>query len=732
MNTFNDHSNFLQLKLHGKNIILIFIFCFFLCCGVFGEVIVIDDIEELQKIGHIVGYPLNGVYELSGNIDASDTLNWNSGAGFKPIGTSSNPFVGKFDGKGYKIMDLYINLPNEDYIGLFSHVGLGGDIIKVTIEACQIVGRDYVGGLIGWNEGGTILNSSIIGLVEGRYYIGGLTGWNASAGLISVSSNMGLIKGENSVGGLVGLNDESTVLDSFSAGSIQGSENSIGGLVGWNTSVGRVLGSYNTGTVEGKSYVGGLVGHNDSSIVISSYSTGTVKGHNASVGGLIGYSSSGGVSNCYSTGAVEGNSNVGGLIGTNASGVTVTNCYSMGLVVGTISVGGLIGISGGTVNNSYWDIQTSGQSTSVGGTGKTTAEMKLKATFIGWDFGTYWNIIETFTYPFLRGFEYADDIPQIVLLGENEVTIECGAVYVDAGATAFDIPDGDLTSQIEVTNNVNSNVVGDYTVEYSVTDTDGNTSSIVTRLVYVEDTTSPNITLNGDNPMTVECNSVFVDPGANAADTCDSEVSVEVLSNNVNTSQTGTYQVIYYAVDDSGNSAEKTREVIVDCAGEGTVEGVVEGTTEGEGISEGVVEGEGIIEGVVEGEGITEGAIEGEGITEGVTEGEGVVEGEGTPEGEMPPHSADPNGDGIIDLGELLRVIQFFNMGGYHCEAGTEDGYAGGYDGDKTCTPHASDYDEQDWTIDLGELLRLIQFFNMGGYYPCPGIGEDGYCPGIE
>ncbi|HOV32360.1 MAG TPA: hypothetical protein PLX23_03235, partial [Candidatus Hydrogenedens sp.] len=117
-----------------------------------------------------------------------------------------------------------------------------------------------------------------------------------------------------------------------------------------------------------------------------------------------------------------------------------------------------------------------------------------------------------------------------------------------------------------------------------------------------------------------------------------------------------------------------------------------------------------------------------EGVIEGSTEGtaEGIIE------GEILWHSADQNKNGMIDLGELLRVIQFFNMGGYHCEAGTEDGYAGGYDGDKTCTPHASDYDEQDWTIDLGELLRLIQFFNMGGYYPCPGIGEDGYCPGIE
>jgi len=138
---------------------------------------------------------------------------------------------------------------------------------------------------------------------------------------------------------------------------------------------------------------------------------------------------------------------------------------------------------------------------------------------------------------------------------------------------------------------------------YSVTDNDSNIT-LATRMVHVVDTTAPEITLNGSNPMTVECNSVFVDPGANAADTCDNEVSVEILSNNVNTSQTGTYQVVYHAVDNGGNSAEKTREIIINCAGEGTLEGVVEGTTEGvpEGILEETIEGtiEGSMEGTTE------------------------------------------------------------------------------------------------------------------------------------
>ncbi|HPO14815.1 MAG TPA: leucine-rich repeat domain-containing protein [Candidatus Hydrogenedentes bacterium] len=99
-------------------------------------------------------------------------------------------------------------------------------------------------------------------------------------------------------------------------------------------------------------------------------------------------------------------------------------------------------------------------------------------------------------------------------------------------------------------------------------------------------------------------------------------------------------------------------------------------------------------------------------------------------EGQIGHHTADINSDGMIELAELLRVIQFFSNGGFHCETGTEDGYAPGITGDHSCTPHDSDYNQQDWTIVLSELLRLIQYFNSGSYYSCSD-SEDGFCPGI-
>ncbi len=87
-------------------------------------------------------------------------------------------------------------------------------------------------------------------------------------------------------------------------------------------------------------------------------------------------------------------------------------------------------------------------------------------------------------------------------------------------------------------------------------------------------------------------------------------------------------------------------------------------------------------------------------------------------------HSADYNPpDYRISLSELLRVVQFYNTGIYHCSSDSNDGYAVG-DEDKNCAPHDTDYDPQDWKINLKELLRLIQFYNVGGYYADPNEND--------
>jgi hypothetical protein len=190
------------------------------------------------------------------------------------------------------------------------------------------------------------------------------------------------VTGYGWVGGLVGDN-EGTISNSYSSGSVTGISQSVGGLVGDNRG-GTVSNSYSTGSVTGDYWVGGLVGQNE-------YGT---------------------VSNSYSTGSVTGGGKVGGLVGTNHGG-TMSDSYSTGNVTGYAYVGGLVGENEGTVSNSFWDIQTSGQATSDGGTGKNTTEMQDISTFsgAGWNIiavalnetnpAYIWNIVNNVTYPFL-------------------------------------------------------------------------------------------------------------------------------------------------------------------------------------------------------------------------------------------------------------------------------------------------------------------------------------------
>lgn len=98
-------------------------------------------------------------------------------------------------------------------------------------------------------------------------------------------------------------------------------------------------------------------------------------------------------------------------------------------------------------------------------------------------------------------------------------------------------------------------------------------------------------------------------------------------------------------------------------------------------------------------------------------------------------HSADTSEDNLFSLSELLRGIQLFNIGAYHCATvanPSEDGYRPGSEGPRDCVPHNSDYNPQNWSISLSELLRLIQLFNSGGYRECLEQNtEDGFCPGL-
>jgi len=642
-------------------------------------------LSDLNKIGRDWEYPMDGHYTLMVDIDASETVNWDGGKGFKPI-----ILVGRFDGNGHVIQNLYINRPEEDYVGLFGRVYR--EVLNIGVENIQVVGKEYVGGLVGWNDG-TVTQSYSTGLVVGNYSAGGLVGYN-NMGLVTQSYSMGSVSGGRYVGGLVGDN------------------------------IGAIAQSYSTGSVSGDVVVGGLVGSNDgASTVTQSYSMGSVVGNGSYIGGLAGINN-GTITQSYASGSVEGNDSasfgVGGLVGYNTG--TVTQCYSTGSVSGSSDVGGLIGGNdSGSITQSYWDMQTSGQSSSAGGEGKTTAEMKQQATFVGWDFINIWGIINTNTYPYLLWQYYK--VPNLVGLSQMEaeaLIITRGFVVGTITEECSDIfPSGDVISQ--------DPSPGTYL----------HTGAPVNLVVSTGPCpiTVPDVVGMAQSSAENEIIGAGLTVGLITQECSDTVPSGDVISQDPLSGIQVVLGTTVELVVSTGPCPEG--EGSLEGTPEGVVEGIPEGSAEEEGTIEGTPEGstegtsEGTVEGTPEGEGVIEGEGAVEGTTEGTSEGEGSSEGspEGSAEGETHPHSADPNGDWQINLSELLRVIQFFNFGEYHCEAGTEDGYDPG-PGDRSCIPHGSDYNPQDWTISLSELLRLIQFFNMSGYHPCPD-GEDGYCPGI-
>ena len=149
--------------------------------------------------------------------------------------------------------------------------------------------------------------------------------------------------------------------------NISASGSKIGGLIGFAEGTCAISNCYSTGTVGSGGYVGGLVGDidNASTTVISNcYTSGTVQGGNP-VGGLVsGTSPTTSILNCYSTSSVTsiGGYYWGGLIGFNSG--NISNCYRPGAVSG--SGGGMIGLVSGysSITYCFWDMQTSGQSTS--------------------------------------------------------------------------------------------------------------------------------------------------------------------------------------------------------------------------------------------------------------------------------------------------------------------------------------------------------------------------------
>jgi hypothetical protein len=184
---------------------------------------------------------------------------------------------------------------------------------------------------------------------------------------------------------------------------------------GTGSHVGSLVGSLEHGTISrcgvaggsvlASGPVGGFVGANADGTITNCWCSGSVSGGQG-VGGLTAVNN-GTITNCYSTGCVSGIVVVGGLVGFNGS--KITNCYAVGTTYGSGMVGGLVAHDcegAGKAVDSFWDVNSTGQTSSAGGIPKTTSEMQMQSTFTNWDFDNVWTICEGRDYPRLRWQNY--------------------------------------------------------------------------------------------------------------------------------------------------------------------------------------------------------------------------------------------------------------------------------------------------------------------------------------
>ncbi|MDP7049825.1 MAG: DUF5011 domain-containing protein [Verrucomicrobiota bacterium] len=157
----------------------------------------------------------------------------------------------------------------------------------------------------------------------------------------------------------------------------------------------------------------------------------------------------------------------------------------------------------------------------------------------------------------IRTITVADVVPPVItLIGSSNIAIPVGGDYTDAGATAYDNSDGDISSLIRVSGVILTGKPGIYTMTFNVKDKSGNAAKKVIRTITVEDQTSPVITLNGFKAVTVQFGDVYKDAGATARDNVDGNVTSSIQTTGAdNVNQPGVHTITFNVKDKSGNIA---------------------------------------------------------------------------------------------------------------------------------------------------------------------------------
>ncbi|MBE6733783.1 MAG: hypothetical protein E7563_00370, partial [Ruminococcaceae bacterium] len=161
------------------------------------------------------------------------------------IGNYDYQYTGTFDGNNHTVSGLYFNNSEAQYVGLFGYIGENSEVKNTGVINSYIKGNSSVGGVVGYNNVGTMTNcyntgSSILGVD----YVGGVVGFNK--GTITNCYNTSDVSGEYSAGGFVGRNIGS-IANCYNTGNVTG--DNVGGIVYDN--YGTITNCYNSGKING-------------------------------------------------------------------------------------------------------------------------------------------------------------------------------------------------------------------------------------------------------------------------------------------------------------------------------------------------------------------------------------------------------------------------------------------------------------------------------------------------
>lgn len=433
---------------------------------------------QLNQIRNFLGTTGIPYFKLMADINLTEFLeNEDPTLGWQPIGTPSQRSSCTLDGNGKTISGLWINRPNNDYVGLF---GYGGTVMNLTIKDAIVVGKNRVGIISG--EGGTVKNCVVSGDVKGNENVGGCSG---RGGAFSNTISYANVTGTTYTGGLSGYVYGGNILNSIVSAVIKGGDYT-GGICGYNkpTSSKNITGCGFFGSIVGKSYVGGICGQEMNVDVNKCFVAADVHSSGDNVGGIIGSCDNSRITDCYSSGTIIGNIEVGGIVGkVEFSGTDhtsyITSCYTTSYISGYDNVGGLCGsvigrltelktcISNASFINAMSDndnvkvgrIYGGGSSYNIGemgtnyenkacnktviiksgvaqdniidniqnGTSISKSSLKLKATYValGWDFTNIWEIQETECYPYFKTQTAPPVITSDVVSGGTSINGQC-------------------------------------------------------------------------------------------------------------------------------------------------------------------------------------------------------------------------------------------------------------------------------------------------------------------